>query len=290
VRTSGRDHTWAMGVILVTGTSSGFGLLTAAELVRRGHRVVATMRDPAHSEALRATIADGDGDGAALEVETLDVTDTGSVRRAIKTVIARHGRLDVVVNNAGIGTAGAVEETAVDEFAAVFDTNVLGALRVIQAALPHMRERRSGHIVNVTSIAAFVAPPFLAAYAASKHALDAIGESLAGEVGRFGIAVTNVAPGAYDTRMTQDVDEVLASVDPSSPYAEPLSTLVRNHAASMRQNDDPRAVAVAVADAIEADPPPARVVVPPESGFIVEARGATPPEQLRDLLAKSYGI
>jgi NAD(P)-dependent dehydrogenase (short-subunit alcohol dehydrogenase family) len=183
-----------------------------------------------------------------------------------------------------------VEETSVEELASVFETNVFGPLRVSQAALPAMRAQRAGHIVNVTSLAAFVAPPFLGTYAASKHAMDALGEAMAAEVAPFGIHVTNVAPGAYLTEMVGVVDEALAAVDDASPYAERLRTMLRNHGEAMRRQACPEEVAVAVADAIEADPPPAWVVVPASSAGVVAARGATPPEQLRSLLAASYGI
>jgi NAD(P)-dependent dehydrogenase (short-subunit alcohol dehydrogenase family) len=278
--------------ILVTGCSSGFGLLITVELARRGHRVFATMRDPeGRDDKLRAALATETGPAAdRVEVLRLDVTDDATIADAVATVLERAGRLDVVVNNAGVAGGNAVEETSVEELAAVFETNVFGPLRVTQAALPAMRAQQAGHIVNVTSVAAFVAPPFMGAYAASKHATDALGEALAAEVAPFGIHVTNVAPGAYLTEMVGAVDDALASVDDASPYAERLRTMLGNHGEAMRRQANPAEVAVAVADAIDADPPPARVVVPASSAGVVTARGATPPEQLRSLLAASYGI
>jgi NAD(P)-dependent dehydrogenase (short-subunit alcohol dehydrogenase family) len=279
-----------MAVVLVTGCSSGFGLLTVCELARRGDRVFASMRDPARDGALRAALADLDEGAVEVEVVPLDVTDEVSVTRAVATVLDTAGRIDVVVNNAGIAAGSSVEETPVATLERVFDTNVFGSLRVTQAALPSMRAQGAGHIVNVTSIAAFVAAPFMGAYAASKHAIDALGESLASEVAPYGIHVTNVAPGAYETAMMGAVDTTLAEVDDASPYAARQRTMLTRHAATMREHADPTEVAVAIADAIHADPPPARVVVPASSGFIVQARGATPPEQLRQLLAQSYGV
>ena len=280
-----------MTVVLVTGCSTGFGLLTAVELARRGDRVFATMRDPSRADRLRAALDQaGDHAGDHVEVVALDVTDDASVRAAVDHATASAGRLDVVVNNAGIAAGASVEETSVDTIARVFDTNVYGAVRVIQAVLPAMRDRRAGHIVNVTSLAAFVAPPFFGAYAASKHAMDAIGEALAAEVAPFGIHVTNVAPGAYETPMVAAVDTELASMDETSPYKDRNTALLRRHAELMRENDDASPVAVAIADAIHADPPPGRVVVPASSAAMAGLRGSMPPEQLRSVLAASYGI
>ena len=280
-----------MTVVLVTGCSTGFGLLTVVELARRGDRVFATMRDPARADGLRAALhAAGDGLGDDVEVVALDVTDDDSVRAAVTHASTSAGRLDAVVNNAGIAAGAAVEETSVDTIARVFDTNVYGPIRVIQAALPTMRAQGAGHIVNVTSLAAFVAPPFFGAYAASKHAMDAFGEALAGEVAPFGIHVTNVAPGAYETPMIAAVDTEMAAMDEASPYKERHTTLLRRHGELMRENADASPVAVAIADAIHADPPPGRVVVPASSAAMAGLRGSMAPEQLRPLLAASYGI
>jgi NAD(P)-dependent dehydrogenase (short-subunit alcohol dehydrogenase family) len=277
--------------ILITGCSSGFGLLIACELARRGNRVFATMRDPeGRGERLRAALAAEPGLGDGVDVLRLDVTDEATIADAVRAVLDRAGRIDAVVNNAGVAGGNAVEETSVEELAAVFETNVYGPLRVAQAVLPAMRAQGRGHVVNVTSVAAFVAPPFMGAYAASKHAADALGEALAAEVAPFGISVTNVAPGAYLTEMIGEVHDALARIDDGSPYADRLRTMLTRHAAAMEQQANPEEVATAVADAIHADPPPARVVVPASSHGVVAARGPTPPEQLRNLLAASYGV
>jgi NAD(P)-dependent dehydrogenase (short-subunit alcohol dehydrogenase family) len=266
-----------MAVVLVTGSSSGFGLLTCCELARRGDEVFASMRDPGRAGPLEEALA---ADGSSARVVQLDVTDPESAARAVDHVAEQAGRLDVVVNNAGTGSGGPVEEMPLTEIRAMFDTNVFGAVGLIQAALPLMRRQRSGHIVDVTSLAAFVAPPFMAAYAATKHALDAFGEALAVEVAPFGIHVTNVAPAAYLTPMIEGLTSAPAD-DGGSAYAERLRTVLEHHADSMRANHDPTEVAVAVADAIHSAPPPARVVVPRRDAFIVEGRGSAPPEALR---------
>ena len=284
-----RAYRAPMSVVLVTGCSTGFGLLTAVELARRGDRVFASMRDLGRAGHLRAAL-EAAGLADAVTVVPLDVTDESSVRGAVTKVTDEAGRLDVVVNNAGMAAGSSVEETPITTMARVFDTNVFGGVRVIQAALPAMRAQGSGHIVNVTSLAAFVAPPFLGAYAASKHAMDALGEALAAEVAPFGIHVTNVAPGAYETPMITTVDTELAALDPSSPYRERHRTLLVRHAEMMRENPDASTVAEAIADAIHAEPPPGRVVVPAGSAATAGLRGSMRPEQLRALLAASYGI
>ena len=276
-----------MAVVVVTGCSSGFGLGTARELARRGDTVFATMRDLGKRGELDDAL---DAAGVTAEVVALDVTEPTSIERAIAEVLERAGRIDVLVNNAGIASGGAVEEQPIEEIESVFATNVFGPLRVTRAVLPAMRAQQGGHIVNVTSLAAFVAPPFLGAYAASKHATDAFGEALAGEVKPFGISVTNVAPAAYNTPMVGGVDAAAAAVDEASPYAPAFRTLLSRHRASMLGSGPSDEVAVAIADAIHADPPPARVVVPAAQSFIVEARGPMAPEQLRELLASSYGL
>ena len=273
--------------VLVTGSSSGFGLLTVVELARRGDAVVATMRDLARADALRAALTDAGGQAAdAVRIVRLDVTDEDSIAEAVEAA----GPLDVVVNNAGVASGSPVEETSVEALASVFDTNVYGPLRVIRAVLPSMRSQSSGHIVNVTSLAAFMAPPFMGAYAASKHALDALGESLAAEVAPFGINVTNVAPGAYETPMIGMVESEVDGVDPSSPYGERRRAMLERHGQMMRDQPDAADVATAIADAIHADPPPARVVVPASSAGLAGLRGTMAPEQLRSMLAASYGI
>lgn len=173
-----------MARVLITGCSTGFGRATAIELTKRGHEVIATARRV-------ETLED-------LDVATklaLDVDDEGSVASAI----AAAGQVDVLVNNAGFGLVGPIEAVPLDEVRRMFDTNVLGSARMIQAVLPQMRERGSGVVVNVASLAGRVAGPLGGYYAATKHALEAISECLHLEVGHFGIRVAIVEPGYFDT-------------------------------------------------------------------------------------------
>ena len=204
-----------MASVLVTGCSSGFGKLTALLFARHGHTVFATMRDPAKAGPMAEVAED---EGIDVRVLGLDVTDKGSVDAAIAEAEgAVGGALDVVVNNAGIELRGPLEECSDEDILAQFDTNVFGVLRVIRAAVPAMRERGSGVFVNVSSVAGLVARPFGGAYSASKHALEAISETLYHELRPFGIRVAVVEPGQFETALLANAT-MAAGFDDSSPY------------------------------------------------------------------------
>jgi NAD(P)-dependent dehydrogenase (short-subunit alcohol dehydrogenase family) len=204
-----------MANVLITGCSSGFGLEAALLFARRGERVFASMRDAGKGGELeRAARAEG----LMLEVVPLDVCDPASVRAAFAHVEGA-GPLDVLVNNAGIELRSSIEDASDEDVQGQFDTNVYGALRTIRAALPGMRARRRGTIVNVSSIAGIVARPYGGLYAASKHALEAISEALHYEVQPFGVRVVLVEPGQYATRLLDNA--VLGrGFGPQSPYWE----------------------------------------------------------------------
>ncbi|HUF33397.1 MAG TPA: SDR family oxidoreductase [Acidimicrobiales bacterium] len=203
-----------MAVALITGCSSGFGLLAALHGARQGHTVVATMRDASCAGELEAA---RDDEGLDLRIVALDVTSDASVAAAVDGVVSDLGRIDVLVNNAGLGIRGAVEEVDVAQAEAVFATNVFGVLRVTKAVLPVMRDAGSGVIVNVSSIAGRVSPPFGGIYGASKYALEAVSEALHYEVHPFGIRVAVVEPGSFPTRF--DDNRQVADAD-GSPYDE----------------------------------------------------------------------
>jgi NAD(P)-dependent dehydrogenase (short-subunit alcohol dehydrogenase family) len=186
-----------MAIAVVTGTSTGIGLATAAVLARAGHTVYATMRNPkTGSKELRAIV---EREHLPVRIAALDVDSDESVRNAFAKILAEAGRIDVLVNNAGISVLSAVEETPIAAFRTVMETNYFGALRCIQAVLPGMRERRSGSIVNVTSVAGRLTVAPQAAYSSSKFALEAASESLAQEVKAFGVRVAIVEPGVIAT-------------------------------------------------------------------------------------------
>ena len=186
-----------MAIAVVTGTSTGIGLATAATLARAGQTVYATMRNPqTGGEELRAI---AEREHLPLHIAALDVDSDESVRNAFARILAEAGRIDVLVNNAGISGGGAVEETPIAASRAIMETNYFGALRCIQAVVPGMRERRSGCIVNVTSVAGRLSVAANAAYSSSKFALETASESLAQEVKAFGVRVVIVEPGVIAT-------------------------------------------------------------------------------------------
>lgn len=194
-----------MASIIVTGTSQGIGFATALELARAGHTVHATMRNPAAAPEL-AHIAKAEG--LSISVSAMDVDSDASVADGIATIENNNGPLDVLVNNAGIERRGTTEELPLAEARAVMETNFFGALRCIQAVMPGMRTRKLGCIINITSISGRLASTPLGAYAASKHALEALSEALAQEAKMFNIRVAIVEPGIIDTAMAKRIKEV----------------------------------------------------------------------------------
>jgi NAD(P)-dependent dehydrogenase (short-subunit alcohol dehydrogenase family) len=185
-----------MAIALVTGTSSGIGLATAVSLARGGHTVIATMRNLESAGDLQKIVA---AEKLPVTLAALNVDDDASVENALGKVLAEHGRLDVLVNNAGIGGGGSVEESSTARFREVMETNFFGALRCIKAVVPGMRERRQGSIVNVTSVNGRLALAPSAAYCASKFALEALSECLAQEMKAFNVRVAIVEPGVIAT-------------------------------------------------------------------------------------------
>ncbi|KAB8186556.1 SDR family NAD(P)-dependent oxidoreductase [Microbispora catharanthi] len=188
-------------VWFVTGTSRGLGLELVKQLLARGDRVAATTRS---SERLLAALGDGIDPSRLLPL-TVDLRDEAAVRRAVGETTERWGGLDVVVNNAGYGFLAAVEETGDREVRDMLDVQVVGVWNVLRAALPILRERRGGHIVNVSSILGLTAVPGWALYCAGKFALEGLSEALAAEVADFGVTVTIVEPGYFRTEfLTED--------------------------------------------------------------------------------------
>ena len=178
---------------LITGCSTGFGRELATRVLERGDRVVATAREPAHLEGLGAASAD-----RFLPV-TLDVTRADQIRDVVGQTLGRFGGIDVLVNNAGYGYQSSVEEGEEDEIRAQFDANVFGLFALTRAVLPAMRERKGGHVINVTSVAGFIGFPGSGYYSASKHAVEGWSDALAAEGKPIGIRVTCVEPGPFRT-------------------------------------------------------------------------------------------
>jgi NAD(P)-dependent dehydrogenase (short-subunit alcohol dehydrogenase family) len=192
-----------MASVLITGTSRGIGLETALTFGRAGHRVHATMRNPSQAPALNEIAA---REKLPVAVSTMDVDSDQSVSDAIGSIL-KDGHIDVLVNNAGVEGVGSVEEFPLARFRAIMETNYFGALRCIQAVVPGMRERKSGCIINVTSVAGRLCSPPLTSYCASKWALEALSEGLAGELKTFNVRVAIVEPGIIDTSMARRIED-----------------------------------------------------------------------------------
>jgi NAD(P)-dependent dehydrogenase (short-subunit alcohol dehydrogenase family) len=228
-------------VALVTGASSGIGEAAARALVGAGFTVYGTSRKAAAGE-LRGGVA----------FLALDVTDDQSVAGAVREVLDRSGRIDVLVNNAGVGIAGAAEESSVEQARAVFDTNLFGSMRMTRAVLPHMREQGGGRIINVSSVLGLVPAPFMALYSATKHAIEGYSESLDHEVREHGVRVLLVEP-AY-TRTSFDANSVVAD-EPLPLYARRREVVDVLIADAVAAGDEPSVVGeTIVAAATDARP------------------------------------
>lgn len=238
-------------VWFITGASRGFGRIWAEAALRRGDKVAVSARNPASLTDLKKTY------GSAVLPLALDVTDSDQVTEAVEQAHRHFGRLDIVLNNAGYALVGAVEEAAEVAIRAEFETNFFGALHVIRAALPLLREQGSGHILAVSSVAGIVASPIVGFYNASKWALEALHESLAQEVKGFGIKVTLLEPGAYATDFSsQSSLRISGAIE---AYAA-LKAQVFAAGAAM-EFGDPQATAEAVLKIIDLEEPPLRFIV-----------------------------
>jgi NAD(P)-dependent dehydrogenase (short-subunit alcohol dehydrogenase family) len=222
-------------VVVVTGVSSGIGRAAVEKFAQRGCRVFGTVRSIARARPI-----------PGVELVEMDVSDDASVRQAMATVVASAGRIDVLVNNAGVTIVGAVEETATAEASALFDTNVLGILRTVQAVLPHMRAQRAGRIVNVSSVLGFLPAPYMGLYAASKHAVEGLSETLDHEVRQFGIRVTLVEPSFTKTNLDANAPHAKANI---AAYDRERGLAARALAASIDGAPAPDGVAGAIVEA-----------------------------------------
>jgi NAD(P)-dependent dehydrogenase (short-subunit alcohol dehydrogenase family) len=259
---------------LITGCSTGFGRAAAVELTKRGHEVVATARRLAAIDDLDVT--------ARL---TLDVDDDASVAAAVEAA----GPIDALVNNAGFGVAGPVEQVPLREARRGMETNFFGAVRMIQAVLPSMRERGGGTIVNVSSLAGRVAPPLDGFYSATKWALEGLSEALRYEVQHFGVRVRLVEPGVFATSFGDNVTR--AGTD-SPPYDE----LERQWASARDvlvgggEAPGPEVVAATIADAIESTERRLRWPVGDDAALVLATRASMDDEAFEDAMRNTLGI
>ncbi|HXT44093.1 MAG TPA: oxidoreductase [Pseudonocardiaceae bacterium] len=249
-------------VALVTGASSGIGKAATLALADAGFRVIGTSRHTSR-------VAPGDG----VTLLDLDVTSDESVSSVVGQVIARFGRLDVLVNNAGVGANGAAEEISVAQAQGVFDVNVFGLMRMTRAVLPHMRAQRSGRIINVSSVGGFVPNPFMAVYVATKHAVEGYSESLDHEVREHGVRVLLVEPGPINTPF--DANMVQADT-PLPVYSRRRRIFEDVMTETMRAGDDPAVVAKVIATAATDPKPKLRYLAGSTAGRVAALRRIVP--------------
>ncbi|MEM8705173.1 MAG: SDR family oxidoreductase [Actinomycetota bacterium] len=260
-----------MARILITGSNSGFGLLSTLTLARQGHDLIATMRNPARSTALTQAC---DAEGLAVEIRRLDVCNQASVDAALQDA----SEIDVLINNAGFEVRAAIEQLTDDLMHRQLDTNVMGPLRTMRAVLPAWRERSSGVVVNVSSIAGRVGTPYAGAYAASKHALEAMSESLHFEMTPFGIRVHLIEPGRFDTGFGANIigpDDWEGSVhqDRHDAFRDSLSSLDGDGGGD-GGGSDPQEVADAIARAATDPSTPFRTLCGDDARLIDGAKTA----------------
>lgn len=257
-----------MTVTLITGTSSGIGFATTLHLASRGHKVYASMRDLNRGQSLREAANDRQ---LPIELIPLDVNDDASVQSAVASVLEREGQIDVVINNAGIGPIGAIECSDDAMAKRVFETNFFGALRVMRAVLPTMREKRSGTVVNISSVAGRVAPFCMGIYSASKFALEAASESLASEVYPFGIRVVVIEPGFVSTPILQhSLDSI--PINEHSPYASAERRTHLLFSQAQQTGSDPQTVAESIELALGDADRRFRYRVTPDAEVLVAGR------------------
>jgi NAD(P)-dependent dehydrogenase (short-subunit alcohol dehydrogenase family) len=264
-----------MAIAVVTGSSSGIGQATAATLARAGHTVYATMRNPkAGGEDLRKLAAQENLD---IRFAALDVDSDESVRDTFTEILSEAGCLDVLVNNAGIGQGGAVEETPIATFRATMETNFFGALRCIQAVVPGMREKRSGCIVNITSVAGRFSAAPQACYASSKFALEALSECLAQEMKTFSVRVAIVEPGVIATPIFGKMQA--PSFDTRYPHSRRIAELFR---ASLENPISPYVVGEKIREIVDSGTWQLRHPVGPDAAGLLAWRASMSDEQWVD--------
>ncbi|MBR8222994.1 oxidoreductase [Burkholderia ambifaria] len=261
-------------LMLITGVSSGFGRALAQEALAAGHTVVGTVRSEAARQAFEALSPQ-----AAIG-RVLDVTDFERIDGGVADIEASVGPIDVLVNNAGYGHEGILEESPLSEMRRQFDVNVFGAVAMMKAVVPFMRERRRGRILNITSMGGHITMPGIAYYCGSKFALEGISETLGQELAPFGIAVTAVAPGSFRTdwagrsmtRTPRSIADYDAIFDPIRQAREEKSG---------RQLGDPAKAARAMLAVIAADRPPAHLLLGSDALRLVRAKWAAQEDEMR---------
>lgn len=240
-------------VVLITGCSSGIGLSAAVLLAKNNYKVYATLRDLSRKDKLEQAAREAN---VTLDILQLDVTDDNSVKNAVRQIIEREGRIEILINNAGYGLRGTVENVTIDEVKQQFDTNFFGLLRVTQEVLPHMRNQKSGHIINISSLAGVRGMTCSDIYCATKFAVEAVSESMAAILPDFGIKVTVVEPGPVATDFLERSLKYGTRLEgQENPYREIMEATVRATQERFKNAQSSEDVAQLIKEIIENENP-----------------------------------
>ena len=273
-------------VALVTGSSSGIGFETSLALARNGFHTFATMRDLGKDEKIKQIIEKED---LSIEILELDVDSEESVNRAIKTVSEKNGRIDVLVNNAGYGMWGTVEDVSIDEFKKQFETNFFSIIRLIQKVAPIMRKQSSGNIVNISSVAGRIGFPVSPAYISSKFALEGLSESLRFELMPFGINVIIIEPGVIKTNFFDSM-KLSEKSQQDSTYKEITDKVISGVKMMAEMGTHPKEVADVVIKTLGEEKPLPRYVIGNDAMMFLEAKKMKTDIEFENYLKKElYG-
>ena len=264
-------------VALVTGVSSGIGLATATRLLGEGFRTFGTIRETSRVSEFPP----------GLELVRLDVREEASVNAGVQEVLGRAGRIDALINNAGTVLFGSLEETSIDEAKELFETNFFGVLRMCQLVLPIMRRQNSGRIINISSVLGFLPAPYMGIYAATKHAIEGVSESLDHEVRRFGIRVSVIEPGFTHTNLGQK-GQVVGR--PLADYDDERRTAAAAVARSIADGSQPETVASVVLRALTSRNPHLRYAGGREAKLLTLLKKFAPQRVLDKGLRKQFGL
>jgi short-subunit dehydrogenase len=277
--------------VLITGATDGLGRAAALLLAEKGYRVFAAGRSAekrAELDRLAGTKK------LSLETVELDVCDDSSVSRAVQQILEKAGNIDVLINNAGVGLMAVAEELKLDDLRRLYETNIFGLLRVTQAVLPHMRGRKSGRILMLSSVAGILTPPTYGAYSSSKHAVEALSNALRLELYPFNVEVILIEPGYIMTNFQQTArDQAQSYIDGSatSPYAKIYDGAIAGATSSRRESKTtPEDCARVIVHAIEASHPKARYTVTPLAKWAALGRRILPDTLMDSFLRRKFGI
>ena len=261
-------------VVLITGASSGIGRATAELIATRGHRVFGGVRAPATARPL-----------AGVELVPLDVRDEASAKACVDEVRSRAGRIDVLINNAGVNLVGAVEETSISQAQALFDTNVIGVLRMVQAVLPEMRRQGTGLIVNISSILGLIPAPYMGVYGSTKHALEGLSDSLDHEVRDFGVRVVLIEPHYIRTNLDASAAQAERRIDAYAAQRHRTAAVITR---DTNAAPEPKLVAEEVLRAIEGRYRMRRPVG--QAALLSRLRRLLPARLFEPSLRKAFGL